>query len=57
MLTSSQQDRDVNAAYDLGVNSYLVKPVYFDGLLQMLKTVNFYWLMLNEKPRFDGADR
>jgi CheY-like chemotaxis protein len=57
MLTSSQQDRDVNAAYDLGVNSYLVKPVDFDGLLQMLKTVSFYWLILNEKPRFDSADR
>lgn len=54
MLTSSQQDRDVNAAYDIGVNSYLVKPVEFDGLLQMLKTVNLYWLMLNERPRFNG---
>jgi CheY-like chemotaxis protein len=54
MLTSSQQERDVNAAYDQGVNSYLVKPVEFDGLLEMLKTVNLYWLMLNEKPRFDG---
>ena len=42
VLTSSQQDRDVNAAYDIGVNSYLVKPVEFDGLLQMLKTVNLY---------------
>jgi CheY-like chemotaxis protein len=53
-LTSSTQDRDVNAAYDTGVNSYLVKPVEFDGLLEMLKTVNFYWLMLNERPRFNG---
>jgi CheY-like chemotaxis protein len=55
MLTSSQHDRDVNAAYDTGVNSYLVKPVEFDGLLQMLNSVNFYWLMLNERPRFDGG--
>ena len=54
VLTSSQQDRDVNAAYDIGVNSYLVKPVEFDGLLQMLNTVNLYWLMLNERPRFNG---
>ena len=54
ILTSSRQDRDVNAAYDIGVNSYLVKPVEFDGLLQMLKTVNLYWLMLNERPRFNG---
>jgi CheY-like chemotaxis protein len=57
MLTSSHQERDVNAAYDTGVNSYLVKPVDFDGLLQMLKTVNLYWVMLNEKPRFDGRNR
>ena len=54
VLTSSEQDRDVNAAYNIGVNSYLVKPVEFDGLLQMLTTVNMYWLMLNERPRFNG---
>jgi CheY-like chemotaxis protein len=53
MLTSSGQSRDVNDAYELGVNSYLVKPVEYDALLQMLKTVNFYWLMLNEQPRFN----
>jgi CheY-like chemotaxis protein len=57
MLTSSQQNSDVNAAYDTGVNSYLVKPVEFDGLLQMLRTVNLYWLMLNERPRFNGDGR
>jgi CheY-like chemotaxis protein len=57
MLTSSQQERDVNAAYDTGVNSYLVKPVEFDGLLQMLKTVSLYWLMLNERPHFGSEAR
>jgi CheY-like chemotaxis protein len=57
MLTSSQEHRDVNAAYDTGVNSYLVKPVDFDGLLEMLKTVNLYWLILNERPQFNGDDR
>jgi hypothetical protein len=31
-----------------------VKPVEFDGLLQMLKTVNLYWLLLNERPRLNG---
>jgi CheY-like chemotaxis protein len=54
ILTSSQQDRDVNSAYDIGVNSYLVKPVEFEGLLEMMKTINLYWLVLNERPRFDG---
>lgn len=51
MLTSSREDRDVNKAYDHGVNSYLVKPVEFDDLIEMLKTVNLYWLLLNERPR------
>jgi CheY-like chemotaxis protein len=50
VLTSSQQISDINRAYDLGANSYLVKPVSFDGLLDMVKTLNLYWLILNEKP-------
>lgn len=50
VLTASQQINDINKAYDLGANSYLVKPVTFDGLLDMVKTMNFYWLILNEKP-------
>ncbi len=53
MLTSSRQDRDVNEAYDGGVNSYLVKPVEFDALFEMLKTVNLYWVMFNAKPNLD----
>jgi CheY-like chemotaxis protein len=51
VLTSSKEDRDINAAYDIGVNSYLVKPVEFPGLLEMLKAINLYWLMLNERPK------
>lgn len=54
VLTSSQQINDINRAYDLGANSYLVKPVTFDGLLEMVKTLNFYWFILNEKPEVDG---
>ena len=50
MLTSSEQPRDVDAAYDSGVNSYLVKPVEYDSLFKMLKAVNLYWMMLNEHP-------
>jgi CheY-like chemotaxis protein len=50
MLTSSEQPRDVDAAYDSGVNSYLVKPVEYDSLFKMLKAVNLYWIMLNEQP-------
>lgn len=50
MLTSSEQPSDVDAAYDSGANSYLVKPVEYDSLFKMLKAVNLYWMMLNEPP-------
>ncbi len=50
VLTSSRESVDVNRAYDLGVNSYLTKPVGFDALLEMVKSVNLYWLILNEQP-------
>lgn len=49
VLTSSTETPDVNRAYDLGANSYLVKPVAFDDLLGMVKTLGVYWLILNEK--------
>ena len=50
VLTSSRESVDVNRAYDLGVNSYLTKPVGFEALLEMVKSVNLYWLVLNEYP-------
>jgi CheY-like chemotaxis protein len=50
VLTSSRESVDVNRAYDLGVNSYLTKPVGFEALLEMVKNVNLYWLVLNELP-------
>lgn len=50
VLTSSRESADVNRAYDLGANSYLVKPVTFDALLELVQTLQLYWLMLNEKP-------
>jgi len=54
VLTSSQQSSDINRAYDLGANSYLVKPVTFDALVEMVKGLNFYWIILNEKPIIGG---
>jgi CheY-like chemotaxis protein len=50
MLTSSKEQVDVNRAYDLGVNSYLTKPVAFEALVEMVKRVNLYWVLLNESP-------
>ena len=50
VLSSSNQHSDINRAYDLGANSYLVKPAGFDRLLELVESVSTYWLILNEKP-------
>ena len=50
MLTSSKQPIDINRAYDLGASAYLVKPVNFDALVQMLKMIDSFWLGINEPP-------
>ncbi len=54
MLTSSNQPRDIDAAYDLGVNSYLVKPGDLSVLSELLKTIDQYWLGYNMKPGATG---
>ena len=54
VLTSSNQSPDINRAYELGANSYLVKPAGFDSLLDLVKNLDMYWLILNEKPALDG---
>jgi CheY-like chemotaxis protein len=54
VLTSSRQPQDVNRAYELGANSYLVKPVEFDGLQTMLGAVNRYWLSMNANPNLSA---
>jgi CheY-like chemotaxis protein len=53
VLTSSKEGPDVNRAYELGANTYLVKPVKFEGLVEMMKTLNLYWLILSEKPDYN----
>lgn len=50
MLTSSNQTVDINLAYDLGANSYLVKPVKFELLLELVKKLDEYWFNVNERP-------
>ncbi len=55
VLTSSAESRDINRAYDLGANSYLVKPVDFDALLQLVKGLGLYWLVLNAGPEIGTA--
>jgi len=51
VLTSSTESADLNRAYELGANSYLVKPVGFDGLLEMVKSIGMYWMILNRSAR------
>jgi two-component system, response regulator len=51
VLTSSQEERDIVNSYDLGVNSYIVKPVEFESFIQAVADLGFYWLLLNKRPQ------
>jgi CheY-like chemotaxis protein len=50
LLTSSSQSADINRAYDLGANSFLVKPADLESLTQLVKTVANYWVHTNVRP-------
>jgi len=50
VLTSSKEEKDVIESYDLGVNSYIRKPVDFDQFVETVKHIGFYWLLMNEQP-------
>jgi two-component system response regulator len=50
MLTSSQEERDVLDTYNLGVNSYIVKPVDFSNFVRAVSELGFYWGILNKVP-------
>jgi two-component system response regulator len=50
MLTSSSEERDLVESYQLGVNSYIVKPVDFDQFNEVARVLGLYWLLLNRVP-------
>lgn len=50
VLTSSREERDIVESYQLGVNSYIVKPVDFEQFTQAVSHLGFYWLLLNQSP-------
>ncbi|MEO7991292.1 MAG: response regulator [Chryseolinea sp.] len=50
VLTSSKEDPDINRAYLLGVNSYIVKPVDFDSFHKVVAELGLYWMLTNQPP-------
>ena len=48
ILTSSQEGKDITEAYDLGVNSYIVKPIDFEKFSNSIREIGMYWLVLNK---------
>lgn len=50
VVTSSKEDPDIKAAYELGANSYVVKPVNFDDFVASIQEIGLFWLVLNQPP-------
>ncbi len=55
VLTSSKEYADINLVYDIGVNAYMAKPVAFNDLVEIVKTLSLHWLIFNEKPQVETA--
>ena len=50
IVTSSREDPDIQAAYDLGANGYVVKPLEFDAFLEAMGRLGLFWLLVNQPP-------
>jgi two-component system, response regulator len=54
IMTSSNEERDVAHSYDLGANSYIVKPVQFEAFLDTVAKIGLYWVLTNRVPHEGG---
>ena len=50
IMTSSKEEQDIISSYELGVNSYVVKPVDFEGFAKAVSQLGLYWLLTNQPP-------
>jgi CheY-like chemotaxis protein len=57
VLSTSRENADIDAAYGLGVNSYIVKPVDFLAFAEVVKNIKVYWLLTNQPPFRDSGTR
>lgn len=57
ILTSSREERDLVASYNLGANSYIQKPVDFDQFREIVKTTGLYWIVINQHPMSNSLSK
>lgn len=50
VMTTSRAEEDIISIYDIGVNSFIVKPVTFTGMVEVIKALGEYWFEMNERP-------
>jgi CheY-like chemotaxis protein len=51
VMTSSREERDIVQSYQLGVNSFVTKPIDFSEFTEAIRQIGLYWMMLNEPPK------